>query len=99
MSEDLKISEATKEIKNANEEELREIIEGWYERARTDGLKIGAQMISTVIYDKIQKHLKKGSKSSLRDYQRCIDDIIKIVFVQLTQQNDSVSAEETANDE
>lgn len=90
MTEELKIAEAVKEVQNAKEEELRKIIEGWYERTRTDGLKIGAQMISAAIYGKIEKHLKKGSKPSLRDYQRCIDDILKLVSVQLTRQNDSV---------
>lgn len=99
MSEEVKISEVAEEIRNASEEELRKVIEGWYERTKTDGLKIGAKMISAVIYDKIQKHLKKGTKPSLRDYQRCIDDIIKVISVQLTQHNDSVSTEETANDE
>lgn len=97
MSEEVKISEVTKEIKNASEEELRKVIESWYERTRTDGLKIGVQMISAVVYDKIQKHLKKRTKPSLRDYQRCIDDIIKVISVQLTQQND-LEIEEAEND-
>ena len=99
MSEELKISEAVKEIKNANEEELRKVIEGWYERTRTDGLKIGAQMISAAVYGKIERHLKKGAKPSLRDYQRCVDDILKLIHVQLTQQNDSMVTEEVTNDE
>ena len=94
MAEELKIAEAVKEVKNANEEELRKVIEGWYERTRTDGLKIGAQMISAAVYGKIEKHLKKASKPSLRDYQRCVDEIIKLISVQLTQQNDSVKAED-----
>lgn len=89
MAEELKIAEAVKEVKNASEEDLRKVIEGWYERTRTDGLKIGAQMISAAVYGKIEKHLKKDAKRSLRDYQRCIDDILKLVSVQLTQQNDS----------
>ena len=89
MAEELKIAEAIKEVKNASEEDLRKVIEGWYERTRTDGLKIGAQMVSAAVYSKIEKHLKKHGKVSLRDYQRCIDDILKLVSVQLTQQNDS----------
>lgn len=96
MAEDLKIAEAVKEVKNASEEDLRKVIEGWYERTRTDGLKIGAQMISAAVYGKIEKHLKKGAKPSLRDYQRCVEDILKLVSVQLTQQNDS--EEENNND-
>lgn len=43
---------------------------------------------------KIQKHLDKPGKSSLRDYERCIADIKKILIVQLTQQNDSEEAAE-----
>lgn len=96
MAEELKIAEAVKEVKNASEEELRKVIEGWYERTRTDGLKIGAQMISAAVYGKIEKHLKKGSKPSLRDYQRCVEDILKLISVQLTRQNDS--EEENNND-
>ena len=38
---------------------------------------------------KIQKHLDKPGKASLRDYERCIADIKKILAVQLTEQNDS----------
>ena len=104
MAEELKIAEAVKEVQNANEEELRKVIEGWYERTRTDGLKIGAQMISAAVYGKIEKHLKKGSKPSLRDYQRLVDDILKIITVQLTRQNDSKEietndvTEDTTND-
>ena len=96
MAEEVKIAEAVKEVKNASEEELRKVIEGWYERTRTDGLKIGAQMISAAVYGKIEKHLRKGSKPSLRDYSRCIDDILKIISVQLTRQNDL--AEENKDD-
>ena len=98
MIEKANISEAVKEIRNASEEELRQLIEKWYESTRTDGLKIGAQTISMVIFEKIKKHLKKGSKPSLRDYQRCLDDILGIISVQLTQQNDSAATEETTND-
>ena len=96
MAEELNIAEVVKEVKNASEEELRKVIEGWYERTRTNGLKIGAQMISVAVYGKIEKHLKKGSKPSLRDYQRCVDDILKLVSVQITRQNDS--GEENKND-
>lgn len=94
MAETSQISEATKEIKNASEEELQKVIEGWYERTRTDGLKIGAQMISAAIYGKIEKHLKKASKPSLRDYQRCIDDILSLITVQLIRENDSTKENE-----
>jgi hypothetical protein len=90
-------------VKNASEEELQKIIEKWFESTRIDGMKIGAQYISAAIYGAIEKNLKKGSQSSLRDYQRAIKRIIEIVSVQLKQeetlQNDLKEAsEEEAND-
>ena len=89
MNEEVKISEATKEIQNASEEELRSVVENWYERTRTDGMKLGARFISAAIYGAFQKHIVKKEKASLRDYKRMTDEIIKIISVQLTQQNDS----------
>ena len=85
------IKGAIEEIKNATEEEIKEVIQKWFESTRTSGMKIGAQYISAAIFGVIQKHIKKktGAKASLRDYQRCMDEIIKIISVQLTQQNDS----------
>ena len=84
------ISEAVAELKGADEAKLTEAIEKWFEQTRTDGLKIGAQFISAAVAGTIQKHIKKGAKPSLRDYERCIKDITKIIAVQLnqTQQND-----------
>ena len=83
------ISEAVKEIKEADEAQLKELIEKWFESTRTAGMKLGAQFISAAVYGIIEKNLKKKAKSSLRDYQRCVDGIIKIISVQLaTQQND-----------
>ena len=90
--QDKVIEQAVEEIQNSSEEELRKIIEQWFERIRTQSLKIGAQMISAAVAGVIEKHLKKTTKPSHRDYQRCIDEIIKIVSVQLkqnTEQNDS----------
>lgn len=83
------IKEAVKEIKEGDEESLRKVIEDWFERTRTSGMKIGTQYISAAIFGVIQKHIVKKAKPSLRDYRRCVDEIIKIVSVQLTQQNDS----------
>ena len=82
------ITEAIKEIKEADEVQLKELIETWFESTRTAGMKIGAQFISAAVYGVIEKNLKKKSKASLRDYQRCVDGILKIISVQLTQQND-----------
>lgn len=103
MEEQVKMSEVIDEIKGANEDDLKTVIEAWFERTRTQGMKVGAGFISAAIYGVIQKHLKKASPS-LRDYKRMTDDILKIVSVQLkqqeTQQNDSEeAAEEVANDE
>lgn len=76
-------------IKTANDDELRELIEEWFEKTRTDGLKLGAKYISAAIMGTIQKHVKSKQKASLRDYQRMTDDIIKIISVQITRQSDS----------
>lgn len=96
MSEE-NIKEVIEEIKGDDEETLRDTIEKWFESTRTAGMKIGAQFISAAIFGVVQKHIKKksGAKASLRDYQRCTDEIIKIISVQLTQQND---LEENEND-
>ena len=98
--EDVDMTEVVEEIKNANEEELRKFIEGWFERTRTDGMRLGAKMIVAGVLGAIQKNLNKA-KPSLRDYERCVKDIRKIIAVQLTKQNDSETdevVEETTND-
>ena len=97
MEENKKVSEAVSEIKNADEESIKKVIEDWFERTRTDGLKIGAQFMAAAVMGKIQKHLDKPGKISLRDYERCIADIKKVLVVQLTEQNDS--AENDASEE
>lgn len=101
MAEETNIKEAVEEIKNANEDELKKVIEAWYEHTRTAGLKLGAKMISVVIFDIIKKHTKKAAKVSLNDYKRMTADIMKVISVQLTEQNDSEETitEETSNDE
>jgi hypothetical protein len=97
MEENIKMAEVIEEIRSADEESLRKVIEDWFERTRTQSMKIGAYYISAGIFGVIQKHIRKktGAKASLRDYQRCIDEIIEIISVQLTQQND---LEENEND-
>lgn len=89
MAEETNMKEVIEEIKNANEDDIKKVIEDWFEKTRTQSMKVGAQFISAGIFGIIQKHLKKKAKPSLRDYQRCTDEIIKIISVQLTQQNDS----------
>ena len=92
---EINIKEVVKEIKESDEENLQKVIEDWFSRTRTDGMRLGAKYISAATFGIIQKHTKKknGAKASLRDYQRCIDKIIEIVSVQLkqevTEQNDS----------
>jgi O-acetyl-ADP-ribose deacetylase (regulator of RNase III) len=100
MEEETNIKDVVQEIKEASEEDLKKVIEQWFESTRTAGMKIGAQYISAGIFGVIQKHIKKKAKPSLRDYQRCMDEIIKIISVQLTQQNDSKKVvEEVVNDD
>lgn len=101
MAEETNIKEVVEEIKGASEDELREVIEKWFESTRTAGLKIGAKFISAAIFGVIQKHTKKAGKVSLNDYRRMTAEIIKIISVQLeTQQNDSEEnvIEESKND-
>ena len=89
------IKGAIEEIKNATEEEIKEVIQKWFESTRTSGMKIGAQYISAAIFGVIKKHTEKAGKVSLNDYKRMTAEIIKIISVQLAQQND---LEENDND-
>lgn len=89
------ITEVVKEIKASDEESLQKVIEDWFERTRNQSIKIGASYISAAIFGVIQKHTKKASKVSLNDYKRMTAEIIKIISVQLTQQNDSETEKET----
>ena len=101
MAEETNIKEVVEEIKNANEDELKKVIEQWFESTRTAGMKIGAQFISAAIFGVIKKHTKKAAKVSLNDYKRMTAEIMNIIAVQLTEQNDSgeTITEETSNDE
>ena len=95
---EVNIKEAVKEIKESDEESLQKVIEDWFERTRTQGLKLGAQYISAAIFGVIQKHTKKVGKVSLNDYKRMTAEIIKIISVQLTKQNDLETEKENTND-
>ena len=44
MAEEVKMSEVIDEIKNATENELTEVIEEWFRKTRTDGMRLGAQL-------------------------------------------------------
>ena len=87
--EETNIKEVVEEIRGADEKTLKQTVEKWFESTRNQGLKLGAQMISVVVFDIIKKHTKKAGKVSLNDYRRMTDEIIKIISVQLTPQNDS----------
>ena len=93
------MSEVIEEIKGVSEEELKKVIEEHFEAVRTQGMKIGAAYIAAAVMGKFKKHLEKAGKTSLRDYERCVADIKKMLAVQLTQQNDSKeTTEEVIND-
>ena len=74
-------------------EELKTVIKDWFERTRTQGMKLGAQMICAAGTGVINKHLSKKSKPSLRDYERMTAELAKIFSVPLkqtvTEQNNS----------
>ena len=79
------------EIKTINDDEkLKKTIEDWYEKTRTQGMKLGAQMICIAGEDILKKHLVKHSKPSLRDYERATAELVKLFSVPLkniTEQN------------
>ena len=87
------VSEVIEEIKMADEDTLRDTIKKWYETTRTDGMKLGAQYISLGVYAAIRKHTSKPGKTSIRDYERMVKEIVNMLDVQLnlksTEQNDS----------
>lgn len=96
--EETNISKVAEEIKEATDEELKQKIEEWYERIHTQSMRLGAKYIAAGVFGAIQANLRKA-KPSLRDYERCIKDIRKIIAVQLTTQNDSEETmEENEND-
>ena len=101
MTTEMNMSEVIDEVKNATEDELKQVIEQHFEAVRMQGMKIGAGYMAAAIHGVIVKNLKKGFDSSLRDYQRAIKAIEEIVRVQLTTQNDLEDAtvsEEIIND-
>ena len=93
MTEEIKTQEVIEEIKNATDETLKSTIEKWYESTRTDGMKLGAKLVAFATLDALKKHINKP-KPSLRDYERCIKDIRKIILVQVSQpDNDNKNVE------
>lgn len=102
MAEETNIKEAVKEIKASDEESLQKVVEDWFKRTKTQSIKIGAQYISAAIFGVIQNNINIKQKPSLRDYKRMTAEILKIVSVQLkqqnTEQNDSETEKENTND-
>ena len=88
MAEENNMSEVVSEIKNATEEDIKEVVEKWFEKTRMDGMRLGAQFIAAGCWGAIQKNLNKPNPS-LRDHKRCIEDIRKIIAVQLHKKNES----------
>ena len=58
MTKNTNMSDVIAEVKNASEDELREVINKWFEHARTAGMKIGAAYISAAVYEAIKKNIK-----------------------------------------
>ena len=82
-----------KDIKTAEDENILEkTIQDWYDRTRTQGMRLGAQMICVAGEDILKKHLIKKTKPSLRDYERATAELAKLFSVPLkdiTEQNNS----------
>lgn len=107
MADNEKVAQAMAELRNSDEEKLRSVIELWFEQTRTDGLKLGASMISYAVNAIIQKHIGKAAKPTFRDYERMTKEINKLIAVQLkeefedepepeTEQNNSNEGEATS---
>ena len=75
-----------------DDDALKKTIEDWYEKTRTTGMKLGAQMICVAGENILKKHLTKRGKPSLRDYERATAELAKLFSVPLkdiTEQNNS----------
>jgi hypothetical protein len=93
------VSNAVEEVKNASEEDLKKVIEQHFEQVRTQGMHIGAQFLSAAVYSAIEKNLKNGKNSSLRDYQRAIKRVVEIVSIHLKTQQNDLETDEPAQEE
>lgn len=75
------IDKIVDEVKDATEENLRNVIERHFNDIKTSSMKIGAQYICLGVFDAIKRNTGKGKKPSLRDYERCVTEITKIISV------------------
>lgn len=98
MEDNAKVTEAVSELKNADEDSLKAVIEKWFETTRTQGLKIGANMICGAIANVIAVQVKSKPNPSKRDYERAIKEITRIISVPLknseTEQNNGEENEQ-----
>lgn len=101
MEDNAKVTEAVSELKNADEENLRSVIEKWFESTRTQGLKIGANMICAAVANVIATQVKNKPNPSKRDYERAIKEIVRIISVPLknskTEQNNGEEDEQESS--
>ena len=89
MNEEFNVSEVVSEVEGATKEELDAVIKRHFKQVRALGIEAGAKYMASAIYSVVNKHTTKNGKVSLRDYERMKDEIVKVVSVLLTQQNDS----------
>lgn len=80
-------SEQTKVIKEAAENMAKKI--------RNDAMAYGARMMCSVILQIIDKHLNQPAKVSLRDYKRCITEIVTVVSVPLKKVEEEKATQST----
>ena len=83
MAEETNVKEIVEEIKNADEETLQKTIEDWFERTRTQGLKIGAQYISAAIFGIIQKHMLRRRSQVLETISVASMKLLKLSLCSL----------------
>lgn len=65
--------------------ELEEVMKQKFSEIRTQALLLGAQSICSVILKKITVALNKPGKTSLRDYERLVNDIKSFCTVGLSK--------------
>lgn len=80
-------SEQTKVIKEAAENMAKKI--------HNDAMIYGARMMCNVILQIIDKHLNQPAKVSLRDYKRCITEIVTVVSVPLKKAEEEKATQST----
>ena len=95
MADETKVTQAVSELRNADEGKLKEVINAWFEQTRTDGMKLGASMISYAVNAIIQKHIGKAGKPTFRAYERMTKEINKLIAVHLKEEFEDEPESET----